>query len=152
MTSVPAVQRFLHIRKNRNTLNRKGRGGLHEVENMHEVTIAENLLETALAHMRENGGHSITRIRVDVGHLSGVVPEALEFAFSCLKEQTPAETADLEINALVPEYLCAGCGQTIQPAGQDEMIVECPFCESRHLTVVKGYELNLSEMEIETDE
>lgn len=151
MSCNSAVQRFLHIPFNRNKLKWLESRLVQEVDSMHEVTVAETLLETVLENMRENGGRRVIRIRVNIGHLSGVVPDALEFAFSCLKEKTPAETADLEINHLVPAYLCNGCGQTIQPAGQDDMILECPICNSRHLTVIQGYELNLSEMEIETD-
>jgi hydrogenase nickel incorporation protein HypA/HybF len=117
--------------------------------NMHEVAIADQLLESAVSSMHENGGNRITRIRVDIGHLSGVVPSALEFAFSCLKENTPAESAVLEINCVSERYVCQQCSKPVERNTPEYV---CPFCGSGNLTVSQGYELHLSSLEIETDD
>lgn len=96
--------------------------------------------------MNQNGGSRITSLKVQVGHFSGVVPDALEFAFSCLKKDTPAANALLEILYLFPKYVCGHCNQLVE---EKEMVIECPFCHSCELSLTQGYELHLASMEIE---
>ena len=58
---------------------------------MHEISIMQSTLELAEEQAREAGGNGIARIRLRIGLMSGVVPEALEFAFDVLKKGTMAE-------------------------------------------------------------
>ena len=115
---------------------------------MHELSIARNLLDTVLDNLRKHQATSVVSVKVDVGHLSGVVPSALEFAFSCLKEETPARDARLEINYIMPQYVCRSCNEVTEP---DEPICRCPNCSDFKLEVRSGFELNLVSMEVDTD-
>lgn len=64
---------------------------------MHEAGLMQTALDLAAAHARSAGATRIHRICLRVGELSGVVPEALEFAFQALSAGGPAEGAVLEI-------------------------------------------------------
>jgi hydrogenase nickel incorporation protein HypA/HybF len=64
---------------------------------MHEAGLMQTALELAAAHARAAGAVRIHRLCLRVGDLSGVVPEALEFAFRALSVGGPAEGAVLEI-------------------------------------------------------
>jgi hydrogenase nickel insertion protein HypA len=68
---------------------------------MHEFSIMSSALELAEKNTRAAGATQIHRLKVRVGALSGVVPEALRFAFDGLKDQTLAAGAEFEIE-LVP--------------------------------------------------
>ncbi len=67
---------------------------------MHEVGIMENTLAMAVKRAAEEGAHRIHRLTMRIGPLSGVVPEALEFAFVVLARGTIAEGARLEVERI----------------------------------------------------
>ncbi len=64
---------------------------------MHEARLCLALLGLAEEHLAREGGGRITRLRVEVGSLSGVSPIALRGAFPICAAGTAAEGAELEI-------------------------------------------------------
>ncbi len=63
------------------------------VEPMHELSIMQSALSLALDQARQAGAARVHTIRLRIGALSGVVPDALEFAFEALTPGTMAEGA-----------------------------------------------------------
>ena len=63
---------------------------------MHEAGIAAEILEIARAQAVAHGKARVAEVTVRVGDMSGVVAEALEFAFEALRG-CPALGAVLEI-------------------------------------------------------
>ena len=112
---------------------------------MHEVGIMQSILSTALQAAEEEGAESIEVIRLRVGQLMGVVPEALDFAFECLKPGTPAENGRLEVDYIIPEFECAGCGVRFQ-APQPRY--DCPACSGTDCRMVKGRELEVVNLDV----
>ena len=78
---------------------------------MHEAGLMQTALELAEAHARAAGAVRIHRLCLRVGDLSGVVPEALEFAFQALSVGGPAEGAMLEIERVPGTIDEAGDGR-----------------------------------------
>jgi len=76
---------------------------------MHEFSIMESALATAAQKTRAAGATQIHRLKLRVGQLSGVVPEALRFAFAALKTGSPAAAAELEIEEVPAVGWCADC-------------------------------------------
>ncbi len=64
---------------------------------MHEARLCLSLLDLAERHLERAGGERILAVRVEVGALSGVVPEALASAFPICAEATRARGAELRI-------------------------------------------------------
>ncbi len=62
---------------------------------MHEVSIAQGLLEIAIDNCKKHGYQSIDSIKAKVGKASGIVPDSLLFAFEALKQDTIAGNATL---------------------------------------------------------
>ncbi len=92
---------------------------------MHEMSIATNIVEIAVQTARENQAQKINSITVEIGALSGVVPEALEFCFEAATKNTPAEGSKLEIVYLKAQAQCASCGFTFET---DQFLNICPQC------------------------
>ncbi len=113
---------------------------------MHEVGITTNLIEIAETHAREAGFTRILSINVDIGDMSGVIPEAVEFCFEAVSNETMAKGATLVINRIAGRMKCEEC-QHAFPA--DNLTFECPECGSFILTTLQGNELRITEMEIE---
>ena len=77
---------------------------------MHEVSIMESAVSMAVETARKSGSDRVLAVRLRVGVLSGVVPEALRFAFDVVCQGTPAEGAALEME-LVPAAAGARCAR-----------------------------------------
>jgi hydrogenase nickel incorporation protein HypA/HybF len=112
---------------------------------MHEVGIMQNVFEIAFAHLQKERATRIHRVRLRVGALSGVVPDALQFAFEALKENTPAAEASLEVDFLPVRLVCQSCGLEF---GADAFAELCPTCGSPHSSVRQGRELDVVSLEI----
>lgn len=113
---------------------------------MHEAGIAAQVLEVALAEAQRNESAAIKRIGVRVGALTGVVAEALEFAFEALRADTPAGGALLVVERIPLTGYCDDCATTIEVTGEVSLL--CPRCETP-LSVLTGRELDVAWIELE---
>jgi hydrogenase nickel incorporation protein HypA/HybF len=64
---------------------------------MHELSIAQALIEQAQDIAKQNRAHKVNAITVAVGVLSGVDNDALQFVFPMAAEGTVAEAASLRL-------------------------------------------------------
>ncbi len=112
---------------------------------MHEVGIMENTLAIALKQAAQERAGRIHRLTMRIGPLSGVVPEALEFAFDVLTRGTIAEGATLEVQHLPIICYCSTCRLEFQP---DDLFCECPQCHDPSAEVRQGRELELASLEV----
>jgi len=113
---------------------------------MHELSIMESALSAALAEARKAGARRILLIRLRIGILSGVVPEALEFAFEALTPGTLAEGAELAIDKVAARFWCAACAREFQ---SDDMFTECPGCRQPSGELRAGREMEIASLEID---
>jgi hydrogenase nickel incorporation protein HypA/HybF len=109
---------------------------------VHELAIAEGLIDGVTGRLP---GRRVTSVRVEIGALSGVVPDALRFCFSMATEGTPLDGADLEISEPAAKCDCADCGQSFEP--EDGRILLCP-CGSANVTVVSGQQLLITSVKV----
>jgi hydrogenase nickel incorporation protein HypA/HybF len=112
---------------------------------MHELSIMESALTMALEQARKAGAGQVHVIRLRIGALSGVVPEALQFAFEALTPGTPAEGAELAIEHVPARFWCAGCAREFQ---SDDLFSDCPDCHRPSGELRAGREMELASMEI----
>ncbi|MDC0835028.1 hydrogenase nickel incorporation protein HypA [Leptolyngbya valderiana BDU 20041] len=112
---------------------------------MHEVGIMERTLEIAIDRAKSSGATTIHRLKMRVGVLSGVVPEALNFAFDVVSEGTIAQNATFEIEKIPARCHCPQCQTDFQP---EDIVFECPNCHRITSKVISGKELELSSMEV----
>ena len=113
---------------------------------MHELSIMQSALSLALDQARQAGASRVHMIRLRIGALSGVVPDALEFAFEALAPGTPAEGAELAIEHVPARFWCATCAREFQ---SDDMFAECPDCHSLSGELRAGREMELASLEID---
>jgi len=112
---------------------------------MHELSIIANLYEIMEEKAREQGGKKITFVKLQVGVLSGVVPDFLETAFDIFKNDTMASDATLEIEKVPLKIRCESCGAE-KTSG--ELIYICLECGSNKIKILDGTELILEKMDI----
>ncbi|GAB6182443.1 hydrogenase maturation nickel metallochaperone HypA/HybF [Thermodesulfovibrio hydrogeniphilus] len=117
---------------------------------MHEASIAIQLLNIAVAECQKNGYNKIDSIKVIVGRATGVMTDALLFAFNVLKDGTPASEATLIIEEVPVRGICKDCKNEFQ-SNENYLIFECPNCGNLSIDLISGKELNIIEMEVSNE-
>ncbi|WP_457601119.1 hydrogenase maturation nickel metallochaperone HypA [Hydrogenivirga sp.] len=116
---------------------------------MHEFSVVQSLLGLVERYARENGAHSVSRVVVQVGALSGIEPHLLELAFNTFREGTVASSAELVIEIEPLRVACHDCGGEFT---KEELNALCPRCGSLNTEVVGGEDMLLKSLEMECDE
>ena len=111
---------------------------------MHELSICEHLLALVEQEARRHGVTRIIRLRVEIGRLSCLEPEALRFAFDAMAPGTIAEAAKLQIDQPPIRATCKDCGTSIE---LESRFAPCTLCGSARLEVHRGEEMRFLEME-----
>ena len=110
---------------------------------MHELSVAATLLETVETEARKAGLKGVSEVKVRVGPLSGVNPEALDFCFRALREQSWCRGADLSIEIPPGTIECLVCGRKSEFT---EMVFICPGCGEPDIRIDACRELELREI------
>jgi hydrogenase nickel incorporation protein HypA/HybF len=110
---------------------------------MHELSLTQSVVDIC----QENaGGRRVLSVTIQIGELSGVVPEALEFCFEACCRQTQMEGARLQIERIGATALCLDCATTFPLA---TLFDPCPTCGSCRRQILTGEEMRVKELEVE---
>jgi hydrogenase nickel incorporation protein HypA/HybF len=108
---------------------------------MHELAISERIVAAITDRL---GDARVTRVVLEVGSLSGVVPDAVRFCFDVCAQGTSLDGAALDIVTLPGRARCSSCkaeSEIVDP------LAVCP-CGSVTLEVMSGQELRIKEVEV----
>ena len=115
---------------------------------MHELSIAMSIVDMAAAEAGRRGGARVVAVHLKLGPLSGIVPAALRSAFELAREQDPAvAAADLVVEEVPVAAHCPAC---VADRAVPFPELRCPVCGSPTPDVVRGRELEVVALEIET--
>ena len=112
---------------------------------MHEMAIAQSVLDIAFGEMEKNASAGIRKIKISIGEFSGVVKDALEFAFDVLKTGTPAAKAEVEIEVLPMSAECSECGRV--ECRLNDLNLICPTC-GRILFITSGRDMKVDYLDL----
>jgi len=114
---------------------------------MHEIALAEAIAKAVEEELGKHRGAKVIRVSVQVGGLHEIVPDALEFGFSALIADTPLAGAELLIEKVPLRGQCNKCGHEFEI--EDFMFI-CPQCYSSDIKMIRGDELKIAYIEIDT--
>lgn len=115
---------------------------------MHELGIVDGVLKTAVETARGAQATKIISVTLRIGAMREVVREALDFAWEALREDDPlTEETELVVEEVEPRSACVACGTEFD---HDRYHLRCPSCGSGQTLVLRGRELDIVSMEIET--
>jgi len=114
---------------------------------MHEASIALNVLDIAAENCRKAGYLKVESIRLRIGRASGIMTDALLFAFEALKIDTIAAGAVVIIDEIPVGGVCDSCGKDFI-AGGERYVLCCPECGSASFKINAGRELEIVDMEV----
>jgi hydrogenase nickel incorporation protein HypA/HybF len=113
---------------------------------MHEASIAASLLEIVSGQCRKDGYSRIESVHLKIGRASGIMTDALIFAFDAMKEDFMAKGAVLEIEEVPVTGRCSDCNNTFTI--EAEYILSCPCCGGGSFRMTGGRELDVVDMEV----
>ena len=113
---------------------------------MHELGIAQSIVEIAEENARQQGATRGLAVTVEVGALSGVMAESLEFCFDACCRETLLDGSRLKIEQVPARARCRECRQEYDLAN---FFDNCPACDSAASDLLSGEELRIKEMEID---
>lgn len=111
---------------------------------MHELSITRNVVAVVTERA---AGLRVTRVKLEIGCLSAVSPDAIRFCFDVCAADTPLAGARLEIDEIQGRASCESCGMKF---ALTVLAGRCPGCGDAALHVIAGRELNIKEMEVES--
>jgi len=110
---------------------------------MHEMGITRSIVAIVA---EQAAGRKVTRVTLEIGKLSAVMPDAIRFCFDVVARGSVLDGADLDIIEIPGRAHCLDCGDEVVLTG---LVGRCA-CGSRRLERVSGEELNIKSMELET--
>jgi hydrogenase nickel incorporation protein HypA/HybF len=110
---------------------------------MHELSITQSVVEIC---EQNAGGRRVLTVILELGELSGIVPDAVEFCFEACTKGTLLEGARLIIDRVAPKGLCRDCGVEFPVSAYYD---SCPACGGFKVELLRGEELRVKELEVE---
>ncbi|MFG3052495.1 hydrogenase maturation nickel metallochaperone HypA [Kitasatospora sp. NPDC048239] len=108
---------------------------------MHEMSIAAAVVDQVAEAAREAGADGVRAVRLQVGELAGVVPDALAFCFELACADTVVAGAELVTETVPARARCGGC-DTEWAVGMPPDLT-CPHCASGQVALLSGRELRI---------
>lgn len=108
---------------------------------MHELALSEGIVQAVRERL---GDQTVVRVRLEVGRLMAVVPEALQFCFEVCTRGTPLDGAELQIIEVPASGRCRSCGATVE---LPDALPLCG-CGSADVAVTGGDALRVKDVEV----
>jgi hydrogenase nickel incorporation protein HypA/HybF len=113
---------------------------------MHELPIAQSLLEIALRHARQSNAQRISDLHIVMGELTSMVDDSIQFYWDIIAEGTIAQGAKLHFRRVPAELQCMACFTKYIPREKELL---CPNCGSVGAKIIAGEEFSLEAIDVE---
>jgi hydrogenase nickel incorporation protein HypA/HybF len=113
---------------------------------MHEMSIAQNMVDIIEDEMRRHNAKVLRSIHVNVGRFSSIVPDALSFCFEIMTKDTHLDGAKLFIDVIPLMGRCRSCKSQFEIIDYSFF---CPFCGGLKIDTISGQDLTVVEIEVD---
>ncbi len=112
---------------------------------MHELSIVLSIVDIAEEQTRKAGARQVDRIDLEIGALSGVELDALDFAWDVGVKYTMLQHAERHIHTIPARARCMDCGHEFSIL---QLYEACPACGQYLNEVIQGKELRVRSLEV----
>ena len=113
---------------------------------MHEMGVTQGVLDAVIEASAAAGATRVNVVRLNVGELTALVPDSMQFAWECLTPGTLAEGAVLEIAETPGRSLCLTCSTEFEHDRYDR---RCTACGAATTEVVSGDDLLIDTVDVD---
>lgn len=118
---------------------------------MHELSVAQRLLERAVAATAEHDVGRVEELTIEVGRATHLNPDQLRFCIETLTQETPVEGATVTVETVEPSGQCecgwAGSPDTHEHVSAFAPVLRCPNCDGR-IELDSGRECRLASITV----
>ena len=114
---------------------------------MHELSISQSIAKTVLEKASEQKAKNILSVEIELGELTFLNPEQVEFWLEEIFKKTPARDAKIQIRKIHSQMKCQDCQWQGRINAKDDHLYytcffasRCPQCGSSALKIEKGRE------------
>ncbi|OGO39472.1 MAG: hypothetical protein A2147_07655 [Chloroflexi bacterium RBG_16_57_8] len=113
---------------------------------MHELTITRGIISIVLQKAQEVEARRVTKVDLQLGRLTGCVPECIELQFRIMSRNTAAAGAHLVFHQPPARLHCRKCDRDYT---SDSLDLICPECHTLEMDILSGSELYVESMDVE---
>jgi hydrogenase nickel incorporation protein HypA/HybF len=110
------------------------------------MSIAQNLIEVLRDEMTKHRVKTLRSVRLDIGQMSAIVPEALSFCFQVITDGTELEGVKLIMDISPLMGNCQVCDKEFEIKDYTFL---CPTCGSTKIDTIGGQGMSVVEMDAE---
>jgi hydrogenase nickel incorporation protein HypA/HybF len=110
---------------------------------MHEFSIAMSIVDIAKDYALKENTHQVREIEIEVGELSGVVIDALEFCMEAAVKDSVLEGAERRIIRIPGKARCRVCSHEFRIK---DLYAVCPKCRNPAPEILQGRELRVKSL------
>lgn len=112
---------------------------------MHELGIVFHMIDTLEEVGHAHGLTSITKVRLNLGEVSGVLPDYLQDCWRWAANRSELlRDAELEVVQINAVTVCNACGKTYGTVEHGKI---CPYCASPDTVLLRGNEAEIDTIE-----
>jgi hydrogenase nickel incorporation protein HypA/HybF len=114
---------------------------------VHELSIAQSIVEMVSAHVEETGSARVLEVRLRVGALAGIAKEPLLFCYEIATQDTVLAGSKLVVNEVPVAIFCPVCLTERELPGCQ--LFRCPVCDTPSGDIRRGHELEIESMVVD---
>jgi hydrogenase nickel incorporation protein HypA/HybF len=118
---------------------------------MHEISIAGGIIDIALDYAKKQNAESVQEVWLEVGELTSLNPDQLQFIFQNITKNTVLEGARFRIDMIKPVIECNQCSyrgdiKFFQALHYVLPVIHCPACDSTDVEILQGRDCTIKDM------
>lgn len=104
------------------------------------MSIVASIVDIVEDEAKKANATKVTEVELNIGTISGIEIDALNFAFMALKPKTMLRDAEIKINTIQAKSKCLKCNHEFDT---DNVFTLCPKCDSYETAVLQGKEMKV---------
>jgi hydrogenase nickel incorporation protein HypA/HybF len=112
---------------------------------VHELSLCQGLIGIIEEEAVRQQFSRVTRVRLEVGCLAAVEPQAMSFAFEVARQGTVCDGAELVMLDVPGKGWCFDCQTSVDVT---DRLGGCPACGGARIQVTGGDELKIRDLEV----
>ena len=113
---------------------------------MHELSIAQSIIKIVESSLPNKNENKVNSVHLLIGKLSGIEIDALQFAYSVLKNNSILNCSVLKIDVKNGLAKCLTCNITFE---MNKYGIPCPDCGGFAIEILKGKEMKVLKINID---
>jgi len=114
---------------------------------MHEFSIAMSVIELAEEEARKVRAETVSALVLEIGTMAGIEFYALDTAMKAAVQGTMLEKAEIVVDKVAAKARCSECNHIFEI---QHVYDACPNCNSLFHEIIKGKELKIKSLVVET--